>query len=37
MIATADIGVVQALLLLSFHDWGSGKDTQAWTYNGTSE
>jgi hypothetical protein len=37
MIATADIGVVQALLLLSFHDWGSSKGTQAWTYNGTSE
>lgn len=34
MIANADIGTVQALLLLSFHDWGSGKGTQAWTYNG---
>lgn len=37
MIANADIGIVQALLLLSFHDWGSGKGTQAWTYNGTVE
>lgn len=37
MIASADIGMVQALLLLSFHDWGSGKGTQAWTYNGTFE
>ena len=37
MVANADLGIVQALLLLSFHDWGSGKGTQAWTYNGTIE
>lgn len=35
MVVNADIGMAQALLLLSFHDWGSGKGSQAWTYNGT--
>ncbi|KAJ5085306.1 hypothetical protein N7532_010077 [Penicillium argentinense] len=29
-----EISVAQALLLLSFHDWGSAKGVQAWTYIG---
>ncbi|KAJ6020754.1 hypothetical protein N7540_006258 [Penicillium herquei] len=29
-----DISMAQTLLLLSFHDWGSGKGGQSWIYNG---
>jgi hypothetical protein len=31
-----EISVAQALLLLSFHDWGAAKGGQAWTYVGAS-
>ena len=31
-----DLSVTQALLLLSFHDWGAAKGGQAWTYIGAS-
>jgi hypothetical protein len=29
-----EIATVQTLLLLSFHDWGSSKGGQSWTFNG---
>ncbi|BAE65146.1 unnamed protein product [Aspergillus oryzae RIB40] len=32
-----DIAVAQALLLLSFHDWGSAKGGQAWAYIGKTQ
>jgi hypothetical protein len=34
-IVSLDLKIAQTLLLLSFHDWGSGKGGQSWTYNGT--
>jgi hypothetical protein len=34
IVISLDITIAQTLLLLSFHDWGSGKGGQSWTYNG---